>query len=88
MLTIAIVKCIYKSGDKTDRGNYRPLSLLIAFSKILERLVESRLGEHVNVNSILTKSQYGFKKKKNTEMAIHSGAPFQFKLGGGSCPKH
>ena len=40
---IAKVIPIYKSGDKHDPNNYRPISLLTAFSKILKKLVYKRL---------------------------------------------
>ena len=35
---------IYKSGDKKDCGNYRPISLTSAVSKILEKLVCKQLN--------------------------------------------
>ena len=40
---VAQVTPIFKSGDPTDPGNYRPISMLPSFSKILERLVYNQL---------------------------------------------
>ena len=40
---IAKVIPIFKSGDKSSMDNYRPISLLSTFSKILEKIVASRL---------------------------------------------
>ena len=36
-LAIAKVNCIYKAGDKSDPTNFRPISVLPAFSKIMEK---------------------------------------------------
>ena len=35
---LAIVTPIYKSGPKTDVNNYRPISVISVFSRMLERL--------------------------------------------------
>jgi len=40
---IAIVKPIFKNGDRQVLNNYRPISLIINFAKILEKIVKSRL---------------------------------------------
>ena len=44
-------------------SNYRPISVLPAFSKIMERLVYNRLIEFLNKHNILSICQYGFRKK-------------------------
>ena len=41
-LKVAKVIPIHKKGSKQDIGNYRPISLLTSFSKILEKMVYSR----------------------------------------------
>jgi hypothetical protein len=53
-------------------GNYRPISLLCAFSKILEKLTYSRLLSFLTRNTILTEAQHGFRKNRSTETAIQS----------------
>ena len=47
-LKIANVVPIFKSGDETIFTNYRPVSVLPVFSKILERLMYNRLIEFIN----------------------------------------
>lgn len=42
-LKIAKIIPVYKSDDKNTVSNYRPISVLPAFSKVLERLVYNRL---------------------------------------------
>ena len=42
-LKIAKATPIYKADNKSDLSNYRPISVLSCFSKILERLMYNRL---------------------------------------------
>jgi len=47
-LKIAKVIPIYKSGDKTNLTNYRPISILSCFSKLSEKTVHSRTIDYLN----------------------------------------
>ena len=51
-------------------SNYRPVSVLPVFSKLLERLVYNRLISHINENKLLYEYQFGFQKGKSTYLAI------------------
>ena len=61
---------VYKKGSKTDLNNYRPISLLNIFSKIFEKLMKTQLVNHIERNKILSTSQFGFQKGKNTQDAL------------------
>lgn len=63
------VKPLYKKGDKSEISNYRPISLLPTFSKIIEKIMYKRLYAHLNNNNILAMEQFGFRKESSTEMA-------------------
>ena len=54
----AIVTPIYKADDETDLKNYRPISLLSVFNRIIEKLMYKRLKSFINKNDIFFKSQY------------------------------
>ena len=69
-LKIAKVIPIYKSGEKDIFSNYRPISVLCTFSKLLETVFYNRLVNYVNSNNILTESQYGFRDKRSTNLAL------------------
>ena len=69
-MKIANVVPIYKSGDEMLFSNYRPVSVLPVFSKLLERLVYNRLISHINDNKLLYEFQFGFQKGKSTHLAI------------------
>jgi retron-type reverse transcriptase len=66
----AIVTPIFKNGDNLEPGNYRPISILTIFSKLLEKLFYNRLIQFVNNNSILHDNQFGFCAGKSTSTAI------------------
>jgi len=50
--------------------SYRPISLLVTFSKILETAVFDRFNKHLQVNSILVPEQFGFRKGIMIQKAI------------------
>ena len=50
--------------------NYPPISVLVCFSKLLERRMISRLSKFIDKNKILSKHQYGFRKNRSTEHAL------------------
>jgi hypothetical protein len=65
-LKIAKIIPIYKSGDASDINNYRPISLLSTFSKILEKIVQSRLVSYLNDHNLITPQQFGFRANHST----------------------
>lgn len=69
-LKIAVIKPIYKSGEKFYVSNYRPISILPFISKILEKIIYKRLMTHLETNSILSPNQFGFRKKLSTYMPL------------------
>ena len=61
---------IHKSDDEMLFSNYRPVSVLPVFSKLLEKLVYNRLISHIKDNKLLYEYQFGFQKGKSTHLAI------------------
>ena len=52
-LKIGKVTPIYKAGNSSDLGNYRPISALLYFSKILERIIYNRVYTYLQRNKVL-----------------------------------
>lgn len=69
-MKLAIVKPLYKGKKKTEIVNYRPVSLLIVISKILEKLVNKRITKFLSKFNVLTEVQYGFRSGRSTNDAI------------------
>ncbi len=61
---------LFKSGDKHEFTNYRPVSILPQFSKILEKLFNDRLDKFIDKHKLLYDSQYGFRKNHSTSLAL------------------
>lgn len=69
-LKTAVVKPIFKEGDKEATTNYRPIAILPILSKVFEYAILSRLSEHLASNNVLNQYQFGFVTKCNTEVAV------------------
>ena len=70
VLKAARVVPIYKSGKKSIRENYRPISVLLVLSKIFERVVHERLYNFMDKNKLLYPRQFGFRSKLSPNHAL------------------
>ena len=61
---------IFKSDAQDEFSNYRPISLLPNFSKILEKLMFNRMVEFLDKHNVLYEHQYGFRQNYSTEHAL------------------
>ena len=52
--------------------NYRPISLLSAFSKIYEKLIYTRIFDYLTKNDLISAKQFGFRSKFSTIHALSS----------------
>ena len=69
-LKVAKIVPIFKTGDPYDISNYRPISLLPCFSKLLEKIVYIRLYKFLERNNIFYEHQYGFRPNHSTDHAL------------------
>ena len=69
-MKIAKVTPFYKSGKKNLMTNYRPISILSCFSKILKRIMYNRLYSYLNDNSLFFQKQFGFREGHSTSHAL------------------
>ena len=58
---------VFKKNDPSKFTNYRPISLLPCFSKIIERLMYNRLYKFLTFNNLLNNSQFGFRANHSCE---------------------
>ncbi len=71
-LKYALIRPILKkpNTDPEVLKNYRPISNLNFLSKVIEKVVMSRLDEHMNINSLHDMYQSAYREKHSTETAI------------------
>ena len=50
-------------------NNYRPITVLSACSKILEKCIHYQLSEYLELHHLLSNCPFGFRRKRNTELA-------------------
>lgn len=67
----SIVIPIFKTGNRDSVDNYRPISLLPTLSKILEKIINTRLQNYLEKYNLLSSNQFGFRAKMSTTEAIN-----------------
>ncbi|KAI5721554.1 hypothetical protein M8J77_022256 [Diaphorina citri] len=67
----AVITPIHKGkGVMTDLNNFRPISVLNNFSKILEKLVAYRISTYLEHHNLLVEQQFGFRHGRSTSDAV------------------
>ena len=67
----SVITPVVKSGNPAIISNYRPIIILPAVSKVMEKLVAEQIIEHLNNSPYaLNKMQFGFRKHHSTETAV------------------
>ena len=66
----AIVTPLFKKGDRTNPSNYRPISLTCICCKTLEHILHTNIMSHFSNYSILSDTQFGFRKNYSAELQL------------------
>ena len=61
---------VFKKGDRSEAANYRPVSLTVVASKILEHIIASHIMKHAEANAILNNNQHGFRARRSTDTQL------------------
>ena len=69
-MKLAEIIPLYKGKDTDKVVNYRPISLLVTMSKVIEKMVYKRMIKFIDKYNLLYDSQYGFRSKRSCEHAI------------------
>ena len=63
---IARVTPIYKNGDRADKSNYRPISVLPVISRLFEILVTNQVYKHMEENGLFSSGQSAYSRLHST----------------------
>ena len=63
---LARITPIFKGGDRSDRSNYRPISILPVISRLFEKLIADQLYQYMNENDMFSSNQSGFRRLHST----------------------
>ena len=69
-LKIGKVAPVYKSGDKDDLNNYRPVSVLPNVARVFEKILYGQVYEYFTPNKLLGNEQFGFRTLQSTALAL------------------
>ena len=70
LMKIVKVIPIHKGGSTQDVNNYRPISLLSIFDKIIEKIMHKQLYAFLEYHNILFQNQFGFRRNNSTVYAL------------------
>ena len=71
-LEVAKVIPIYKSGEQNICSNYRPMSILLQFNTIFQRILYNRVYFYIQEYKFLTKYQFGFRPRSSASYVVES----------------
>ena len=61
---------VFKSGDSAILDNYRPITVVPALSKIIEKIVYNQLSQYLESNGLLCPRQFGLRHGRSTQHAV------------------
>ena len=70
VMKLADVCPLFKSKDRCETNNYRPISLLLTLSKLLEKIICEKVYTFLDNTNQIYVSQYGFRSGHSCENAI------------------
>ena len=71
IMKIAEVVPLYKGKERFLESNYRPISLLTTISKLLEKIVCTRVYNFLNTTGQINPTQYGFRANHSCDNAVN-----------------
>jgi hypothetical protein len=65
------IKPLFKGGSRNDPSNYRLIFILTFLLNIFEKIILSRLNQHIFDHNIIVSEQFGFRCQSSTTKASY-----------------
>ena len=78
-LKVSRTHLVYKAGNPNEAYNYRPVSIISIFAKIMESVILKHIGSHLDSNNLFSNTQHGFRAKRSTVGACTDVVEFLYK---------
>ena len=69
---------VLKSDNPTLQDNYRPITVIPALSKVMEKIIHNKLSRYLEANSLLCSHQFWFRQGRSTQ---HAGTLLSVNIG-------
>jgi len=66
----AKIRPLFKKGNKTIPGNYRPVANISVFAKLSELIMTKKIKDFFVKFRVINTSQFGYQNKKSTVDAL------------------
>jgi hypothetical protein len=66
----ATISAMFKKGNRSMAGNYRPVSLTSVVCKLLEKIIREHIIKNMKVNKLFSKKQFGFISRRSTSLQL------------------
>lgn len=85
LMKLSKIVPLFKSGEKSNISNFRPISILPTLSKVFEKIMLNQLLEHFQNNDLLHSQQFGFRKGRSTTDAASEFIKYIYEMWNNSC---
>ncbi len=67
---VADITPVFKKGSASEPANYRPVSVTSSICRVFEKILVDHLFCHIRKHSLISDEQYGFVKRRSTELQL------------------
>ena len=61
---------MFKKGNRSMAGNYRPVSLTSVVCKLLKKIIREHIIKYMKVNKLFSNKQFGFIPGRSTSLQL------------------
>ena len=82
LIKLSFVIPLFKSGNRSNISNYRPIALINPISKLVEKIIFDMMLGFLDKSNILSNDQFGFRKKRSCDLSLLQIIPNIYSISG------